>query len=195
MNLKAHCSLSQFINENLEFFLIQSSWKLQQMQIALHKHKLKNFHLASYSNKSLEPPLSMLKFSGCYVLEMKTSLFPQLFSSRSPVAPPHFQCSLGTSGQWTAQIQNTSALQKVLIGEKVIWKCPKLSGEDWPRWGIGQPWNINEGTRHLWKKEMVVQHGYRDSRSVTLVALTTNSLSDLGQRILFPWLWVYSSGK
>ena len=71
----------------------------------------------------------------------------------------------------------------------------KLSGEGWPMWGPGQPWDIHEGTRHLEEKVVAIQSGHHDSYNVVLGLLTTNSLSNLGKCIKFLQSLVYSSGK
>lgn len=63
-----------------------------------------------------------------------------------------------------------------------------LSGEGWLRWGIDKAWDINEGMRNLWEKEVVVKNGHNDSCSVPLVPLTTNPLR---QHILFIRVLVY----
>lgn len=75
-------------------------------------------------------------------------------------------------------------LQKVLM-EEVIWEISKLSGEGRPRWGLGQPWDIHEGIRYLEEMQVIIQIGHHDSCSLALGLLTTDSLGDLGQCILF----------
>ena len=71
----------------------------------------------------------------------------------------------------------------------------KLSGEGWPLWGLGKPWDMHEGTRRPEEKVMAIQIGHHDSCNVVLGLLTTNSLSNLGKCIKFLQSLVYFSGK